>query len=307
MNETFLTQAVIAYKRQDLDSEKLFKLIATHVYSHHRDYGFRDSEEASETLSDYYERLPALIERYSPERRSFEAYLSTSLRFHKKSMYFEERNHCLRLRGLGGVINQDLEARESAPEEYCAAGKSWEDKLAKLPFSAHPPTGREAVKSLAVCKNRSASVESAAKRILFLTLKCAYRINDGQVLAIAQILDIPQAHLESRLAFLRYLGQDRLARIDELRMKRDKVFSQINFFEHVITRPLSPAQKERYEGKLERLRVRLHRLCRALTSANLSPTSAEIALALGVPKGTVDSGLHYFRRSQSVLPRKKSG
>ncbi len=57
-----------------------------------------------------------------------------------------------------------------------------------------------------------------------------------------------------------------------------------------------PAGRQAREQALARARRRMRLAMQRMARVGLSPTNREIAALLGVPKGTVDSGLYWLKR-----------
>jgi DNA-directed RNA polymerase specialized sigma24 family protein len=291
MEPSDLTTAVSQYRCDKNKNDDLYKSIALHVCANFQRYGFHSEEEAREIFADYFYKLPNLIERFSPDKREFEAYLASSLRFHKKTVYFREKNRITKQKGINSVIAADIELHDLDSDPYGAR---------VLHASEKQP--ERLVRDLAPVANREASLAATEKRILFLGLKCSFEIGTEQLDMLSRVSGIPFAHIQCRVDCLKSMAGQRLGRLERLIQRRNNAFARISFFEHALKIEGDPLKREVFERKLLSLRGRLTQALARIKRYDYAPSNSEIAKVLGIPKGTVDSGLHYFRLCQGGLP-----
>jgi DNA-directed RNA polymerase specialized sigma24 family protein len=90
--------------------------------------------------------------------------------------------------------------------------------------------------------------------------------------------------------------QQRNQRLTRLREKRDSTYLKLLFKQTHYSEETETARKEILEEQIKRLRKRLTDTRYEISRVPCRPTHAEVAELLDIPKGTIDSGLHYFRK-----------
>ena len=92
------------------------------------------------------------------------------------------------------------------------------------------------------------------------------------------------------------MRRSRLARLETLRCRRNKAFSQSRLIEAELQVETVPDRIETLQIALRRTRRRMASSASRMAKVGVSPTNLEIARILGVPKGTVDSGLYWLKK-----------
>jgi DNA-directed RNA polymerase specialized sigma24 family protein len=85
-------------------------------------------------------------------------------------------------------------------------------------------------------------------------------------------------------------------RLETFRSRRNKAFSLIRVLETELMTESEPQRILVLQGRLARARRRMSSAMKRMARVGLSPTNREIGAVLGVPKGTVDSGLYWLKR-----------
>ncbi len=80
------------------------------------------------------------------------------------------------------------------------------------------------------------------------------------------------------------------------RCRRNKAFAAIRLLEHELLAETEPGKRAFLEKSLARMRLRMSTAMQRMSRVGVAPTNLEISKALGVPKGTVDSGLYWLKR-----------
>lgn len=290
METTDLTRKVLEHQKTGSGQAELMTEIVREVIDNREAYGMVSKDEACDILASYYPRISSLVKRFNGEGRCFEPFLYSSLKFHRKSLACREREDALRERELRNrryYPDEDIECPEvpaqGAARRRRGASKSLIDALTLAPAN-------------------SVSRSSARKRLLYLGMKCAFSLGERHIAALAEAAGLPEDHLSQRISFLRSMAETRLARKECLALLRDKLFASVCVYERKCHDELDEVKRERYASMLRRYRSRLERCRERLVATRSEPTNAEIALALGVPKGTVDSGIYCFKHFNTRLP-----
>jgi hypothetical protein len=107
--------------------------------------------------------------------------------------------------------------------------------------------------------------------------------------------------LLSLVAVLRDARDARECRHEMFRCRRNKAFATIRLLEHELMAEVDPEKRVSLQKSLARMRLRMRTAMQRMSRVGLAPTNLEISRALGVPKGTVDSGLYWLKRKLASI------
>jgi RNA polymerase sigma factor (sigma-70 family) len=261
-----LTQKVLQYQRTREGLRDIVDELAPRVYQFPRRRMGWDEDACGDFYVFIHPRLIRLLDRFQDQGKPFESY-------------------------LWAVLNWQLRnfARERRRSE-----RAWSVSLSLDPGDTveEPASPLELPGTIARCIRSDAD----RRNFLILALKCSRFIDDDSAAALAPIAGIGVPELLALSARLKALRASRDARLDTFRCRRNKTFAQARQLEAELR---NEVDSERI-AVLQAARVRLHRrmeaAMRRMARVNVSPTNREIACLLGIPKGTVDSGLYWLKR-----------
>jgi hypothetical protein len=281
-----LEKEILAVQETGRGKGQLIERIVEGMVAERENYGFKDRTELLDLLAGFYHRIGNLVDKYRPSERGFGPYLASSLYFHRRA--------------------RDIEARDRSFKETEVLQRSDADSGAEDADEGEertfPRRGRAFLTEISADATRSASVESAGKRLLFLALKCSFDLSDAQVERLGEITGMGEEHLRTRIDALKSMARERIARRNLHMRVRDKVYAGLCYYEGRAKGECDPVKREEWETLADRFRTRLKRARERVNAVLADPTNEEIALVLGLPKGTIDSGLHYIRKSAASLP-----
>lgn len=281
-----LHDLVISYKAGHVDLDSVFERIASEIYGNPSRFGFDGDDDAAEALCRFRRRIRSLPDRYQDLGAPFEAFLVTSLRFLARTMRRERR-------------------REREREYVCEVSEGWKLE-AKTSEYAEPPgavVGPLPAPPPSPGRNSPTSLELAAfrTRLIFLYLKCAWDADDEKTRRIAEATEVPEDWLAAALAqALRSLEAER-CRYERLSGKRDKSWSRVCLLEARLATEIEGEKRDRIAASLAREKRHLESVRREIRSFRPTVPNSVVARILGVPKGTVDSGLYYLKRREPIL------
>jgi hypothetical protein len=90
-------------------------------------------------------------------------------------------------------------------------------------------------------------------------------------------------------------------RLEIFRSRRNKAFLQLRLLEYALHDELDPDRRAVLQARLLRLQQSMSTAMCRLSRFKLCPSNREIGAALGIPKGTVDSGLYWMKRKLTPL------
>ncbi|MGA2973687.1 MAG: hypothetical protein ABSF77_00075 [Spirochaetia bacterium] len=269
-----LTEKVLQYQKTREGLREIVTELAPRVYQFPRRKMGWDEDACGEFYVFIHPRLIRLLDRFRDQGKPFESYLWAVLNWQLRNFARErkrgERAWSVSLRMEPGDT--------TVPDEQIAAGPAVDALPGALHFAQF--------------------IQSPAERrnFLFLSLKCSRMIDQENAKPLAAIAGIAPEALLSLAAGLREVRSDREARLETFRCRRNKAFSRARLLETELQHESDPRRRDMLDAALARARRRMRSAVQRMARVGLAPTNLEIARALGVPKGTVDSGLYWLKR-----------
>jgi DNA-directed RNA polymerase specialized sigma24 family protein len=275
-----LTQKVLRYQKTGQGLHEIVDDIGPRVYQFPRRTMGWDEDACGDFYVFIHPRIIRLLHRFRDQGRPFESYLWTvlnwQLRNFARDRHRAERRWQVSLRVDPGALAAN---GESLPGDTMEA-----DAPTPSPLAA-------------------SRLQSAADRrnFLFLVLKCSRRLDPARAPAFAGLAGITPQRLLSLVAELRDLRAGREARQEMFRGRRNACFALTRLLETEIAAENDPEKLSRLRERLRRARRRMRTAMLHMSRVALAPTNREIGQALGVPKGTVDSGLFWLKRKLAAV------
>ena len=271
-----LTQKVLQYQKTHEGLQDLVRELAPRVYQFPRRKMGWDEDACGEFYVFIHPRLIRLLDRFRDQGKPFESYLCAVLNWQLRNLarerkYGERRwNVSLRLE-QGTGANQETDDEESRPDR--------EESLL-VPGSL----------SRIIC------TRADRRNFLFLLLKCSRSIEPVNAPLLAEIAGIDAERLAGLASLLQDMRSRREARLETFRHRRNRAFAHARLLEAELKTEIEPERVAILTCTLSRTRRRMRLAMTRMARVGLSPTNREIAAVLGVPKGTVDSGLYWLKR-----------
>ena len=270
-----MKEAVLEYQRTGTGRRELLDRVGAHVY---RFPLWRSRREADDDCGEFYlfcrPRLEELIARFQDRGRPFEYYLNSVLAWQLRSYY----------RSKG---------RQEAAWRLAGTPPFWDPQTAALP-SAPPPAHRPRAMAPDPPTVAAASGGGASRRrLLFAFLKNCHRLHDAQVTAWAELFhrpDLPALILRARRA-----GADSERRWRRLHERSNRAFSAARLLEGQLLAEPEGDRQRLLCTRLQRVRRTAANAQAELRVVRLGPSNRQIAQLLGIPKGTVDTGLFWLK------------
>lgn len=307
-----LSERVIAWQSGEPDWAAAEQAVTTLVYQFARGRDGLTEEDSAEFLLFFYPRIRRLMERYQPVGSTFEAYLRTTLRWQIRSFVRRRSNDKIRLLTAErtGVTEQ---AHGDSVELYRSQMEATGPRDVREPASSPPLSAR-------TVENRPCTVEvvprvdprsggltrGEAQRVLLLALKGCDLMDREACIELADQLGLDPDWLLDVWIYLRSCCEEPRRRREAARATRDAAWFQLRYTEAVAARTVAVEEKERLERKMRYWKRTYRNASERLKHIHVTPTHKDIAEALGVPKGTVDSSIFTARqelRSNQHLQR----
>ena len=290
MSVPTLNQRVLQYQRDGRGLEEILAEIGPRIYRYPLSKLGFDEDDCGEYYLFVYPRLLRTLDRFQDRGKPFEWYLNSVLRWQLREY---RRRRC------------------AGEASWAAAAQSgfWEPegKPACSRFSPCPQAGAEEGPGVLELVRRACGSRvsrAAGRRILFWALKHPRELGPEDLQVLAQISGLAPSVLEEALRSVERSLHEREQRLQRLYQRRNRAYARCLHLQARMCRELDTGRKEQLRLRLDKARDSLHRTAERLAGARAHPSNREIARALQVPKGTVDSSLYWLR--QRVLREVRS-
>jgi DNA-directed RNA polymerase specialized sigma24 family protein len=270
-----LTEKVLQYQRTRAGLAELMNDLAQRVYLFPRRKMGWDEDACGEFYLFFHPRLMRLLDRFRDQGKPFESYLCSVLGWQLRN-FARERKHGERSWNVG--LRMEPARVEGAADE---APESNEEL-------AFPAIGSEIASLIETNTDR--------RNLLFLLLKCSRNLDPEKSAALAGLAGISPQRLAGLMSDLRLNRAPREERLEIFRRRRNGAFSMVRRLETELVLELDEDRRKELLGKLQKARRRMRGAMDRMARVGLAPTNREIAGILGVPKGTVDSGLYWLKK-----------
>jgi len=152
--------------------------------------------------------------------------------------------------------------------------------------------------SVCVPENYSSLIRTDADRrnFLFLALKCSRTIGPDNAPLLSAVSGVGADRILGLSASLREMRAPRELRLETFRERRNRAFAQSRLLETELQGEIETERIAMLGASLAKVRKRMRAAMCRMARVKLAPTNLEIARVVGVPKGTVDSGLYWLKR-----------
>ena len=276
-----ITNLALRYKRGEAMLETLKQALALAVYRFSKRLGMQDRDVCGELLLYVYPKIEAIIARFCYSGTSFEVYLQSVLRYQLLGLRSEKSNRKRR----------ELLLFIDAVNEYEATVHRYATMDNRIRFWAtYRPRIRRSVWRLLH------QMFAAGRRFIIFVFKCCLYIRPDQLAAIAELMDMETAQLRHECGQMRERMGHRLARLDYLRHRYNRLYLGILATGCGIVAASLEGERAKLRRRLCSQMAMAAQVRTLLARASRTPTNAAIAHTQGVAVGTVNSGLFYLKR-----------
>jgi hypothetical protein len=267
-----LTEKVLAFQEGTWTWIELWRSMVLEIESY-LDTRKLDHDEQTRFLQRFESRAISMAERFRYFGKTFRALLFTGVRFQLRNFY-NERNKRQKHEKL---------AVEYAGHEYELAYRQPEGSLESFPESAD------------TAFRRPSGLNSRQKRILIVALKNCHALDDRTVLNLAGKLGLSPRWLLNSRDLLREKSLRRQEKVADLRFRNK-------------SRRAWELYTSQNQEEVQEIKRRSERVDKVIDKMNPYPHHTHIAEVIGIPKGSVDSCLHYVRQGfKTSLAQNESG
>ena len=276
-----LTDRVLQYQRTREGLQEIVRELAPRVYSYPRRKMGWDEDACGDFYVFIHPRLIRLLDRFRDQGKPFESYLFTVLAWQLRN-FARDRRQGERKWNVSLRMEQGTPGCEDPVDDQ--QGDTWE-RVWRVPG----------------CFSQLVRSRADRRNFLFLILKCSRTVAWQSVGALAETAGIEEQRLRGLISMLQEMRSRREKRLEIFRERRNRAFALARLLETELKTETEPGKVTSLQEGLQRVRRRMHLAMQRMARVALSPTNREIAAVLGVPKGTVDSGLYWLKRKLALV------
>ncbi len=242
----------------------------------------------------FYPRLLKLIKNFRYKGLSFQCLLRNTLAwqiktYHRKKSCADKINQCVRYNCI-----MDAEASSAAAEP---------DKKTSEPLKLTA----ESERLLGI--NGAGEIRSAKlkRQLKMLALKNANYLDDAHIETLSVLTGSDSERFYETIMKLREQGEFRRERLDVFRTRINKAYIKLCQLQQEYTDCVNGTERNSLINRQAELKKRIGRAHSGKNRVQMSPTNSEIAEIMGLPKGSVDSGLYSVKRLLKSLDAQDDG
>ena len=271
-----LTGRVLEYQKKGIGYESLISTLAWHCYQYPVKRYRWSREDSSDFFLYFYPKLLRMVNDFSDIGKPFEHYLSSVLRsqvrvFARMKLAREMRWQMTRSEDFW----ERADAEETADAQQCV-----------------PATRLHGV---------AVADSSLGKRVLFAALKSVRTIGDREIERLAAFTGLEKEWIENVVSALKDELSHKERKLALLCERRNAAFCRARLAEARLSRETESQRIDELEDGLRKARRVMENAGNAISHLKLSPSNRQIAEAVGVPKGTVDSSLYWLKKALASL------
>ena len=277
-----LNEQVLRFQATGQGLEELLSLLSARVYAYPRLRGSRSEDDAGEFYLLCYPRLVRTLRRFREQGKPFEWYLQSVLRWQYLA-YVRTRRRRERLWTSGSLA------------------AFWEPPRLEAEPEAGPCGLRREAEGLLRLEPGGRAVRRGERtRLLVWALKRAPALREAEVRELAELSGLPWELLDQACARLRQGLLPHERRLEMLCARRTRAYAALCLLEQELGREAEPGRRAALEQRVQKARRALGRSQRRIAAVRRTPSNREIAAALSLPKGTVDTALYSLRHRRQA-------
>ena len=273
-----ITDAVLEYQRCRILTIRILHTAGTILYEYLLKKHDLTDDERNDFFCYFYPKIPTLFDRFVYSGTPFEGYMLVSARWQLKSFVYRARRREARDRHL----------ELSAWREECSPGYSL-----ITPFDTSVEAAAELHHVFGIDPRTGGIRKKASgRKILFVTMRGAMYVNDRMLSAVSETLGCDLDWLYNCTQKLKRRMEKRNIRLEYLKQRRNGLYLKILDLQRSIEHAVDPDLRADLSGRLVSLQVHLRNALNEISRSTTEPSHKDIAEVLGIPKGSVDSGMH---------------
>jgi len=279
-----LTEDILLYKRTGKGFEEILRTISIEVYKFPQ-VRFRWDEDLSGDFFCYFlPRIPGLIKRFTFTGKPFEVYLVSCMKWQMKTFLSKQIRDDRRRRVIEHISATDAYSQN----DYEDCGTEVDEEEPYIPL----------LKSiLKINSEGNVPEEPFKRRLLYLALSSCEYVSEHIVIRISIMTGIPKLKIEELMKALDERMEKTRARLRMLQTRRNSHYFRIVYVHEELSRNPDREKRLNLMEELKEEKRKFERTCEELRNLQAGPSHRDIAEVMGIPKGSVDSGIYYIRHA----------
>ncbi|MFW5747184.1 MAG: hypothetical protein ACOCX6_00150 [bacterium] len=273
-----ITDAVLEYQRCRILTIQILHTAGTILYEYLLKKTDLTDDERNDFFCYFYPKIPTLFDRFVYSGTPFEGYMLVSARWQLKSFVYRARRREAR----------DSHLELSAWREECSPGYSL-----ITPFATSGEAAAELQHVFGIDPQTGAiQKKGSGRKILYVTMRGAMYVTDTMLSRVSQTVGCDLEWLYNCTQKLKRRMEKRNIRLESLKQRRNGLYLKILDLHRSIELAVDPDLRADLCGRLFSLQRHLRNALTEISHSTTEPSHKDIAEVLGIPKGSVDSGMH---------------
>jgi hypothetical protein len=239
--------------------------------------------EAGDFILVFIKKVESIINNYNSDLAGFNHYINRHIKW---LMFSFNRSYI-----------EDKEKRDAYNSHYIA---EYKEQYKKESHNPDYTISANALRILSV-ENGVIKKQSQRKRLEIFVLKNSRNLTSAQIELLAPLLKRSKEWIYSHKESLDKKCEERIYNREYLKQRFNRLFIEITRDQHKLTIMKDGREKDLLFNKMIDKQRRKNELNEMLKKRNCGPKNEEVAIALGIPKGTVDSSLFYMKKALESL------
>ncbi len=265
---TDLKRLILAYQKKGTGWDQIVERLSGRIYAYPAQKGAGSEDDAGSFYLYLLPRLKNLLSNYRDKDVPFDHYLQSTLYWNLKS-YFRSKKR------------DAIDCRASAHRSYWETPSAVEGCPVE-PIDPPAPADRELFRDPVM-----------KKRLLLLALRCARGLDDEKIAHLSRLAGYDERWLREKVTNLKQSFDRREKRLASLRLRRNRAFYRCGLLEQEMYGEHETDKRAYLSRRIKRCRQIMQQAQWEISRIPLTTTHRAIADELGIPKGTVDTGLRW--------------
>ena len=285
-----ITSLILNWKETGTGYRELIKAASAVIISYPKKKYNWDYDSCIDFYLAFYPKLIKLIDNFEYKGLSFNAILKNTVKWQIRSFYRKKRktsrlDYCVRFH----CIIEAEAAADSGAESFSRRGGS-DLNLSEKSF-----------RLLKIGPDGLIRSKALRKQIVMLTLKNSHFMDDGCLDKISALTGFSNEWLADSIRILRQQTEQRRRRYENYNIRISKAYMNLCRIHEEFNNCINLFEKKELEKKRLFYARRIKRANEARSKVILAPTNKEIAEVMELPKGSVDSGLYFLKKTLTDL------
>jgi len=287
MKNENLGAMLISYRNGTLPKKKIIDAISMFAYRFpQRKYRWKE-DDCSEFFSCFFPKIDKIIDSFIITDVPLEAYLVKTLTLQAKTFAVKKMEKEIINRKILG--NKEFWTYDNN-EIYCAESNVnfHKEDTHSTYFFIKKIFSSNKIK-------HGCSIKTLKKRIIIFVLKNMENIPETEIPAIAKILNCDKEWFYKSFSMIREKVKNKIKRKNLHEERRNRYFYKLYLLHERLSNAETEEEKKMYSLAVSKTKSCIDNITKKINNISTEPAHKDIAEAMGIPKGSVNSGLFYFK------------